>query len=343
MVKFWKKVMALSLSVLMLPVTLVACGGNVATETTAVSGPTESPEEAKVLKVLTLGHSLALDACHMLAMIAVEEGYDGLKIGTLYNGSASLQQHVIFLTENSREYQLYISSTETPDKIPQIMENVSMLDAIRFDNWDVFIMQSGTSEAIKEEVYTNGNIQKIQRYVNEHKTNPTARFAWNRTWATPTDNTLRDKYPYPESNPYYEVYKQYNDDRSLFYQDVAKNVKNHIITDDTFTFMIPSGTAFENAISSYLEQTDMHRDYAHASDFGRVVAAYTWLCTIMGIEKLDEIKLDKVPVKFFKSTQSTEDWVLTDMEKAIILESVNNAIAEPLKMTQSQYTTAPQS
>lgn len=342
MAKLLKKVLALSLAVLMLPAALSACGGDAATETTAVPGPTESPEEAKVLKILTLGHSLALDACHMLAMIAVKEGYDGLKIGTLYNGSASLKQHVIFLTEDSREYELHVSSTETPDEIPQIIENVSMRDAIKFDNWDVFIMQSGTSEAIKAEVYTNGNIQKIQQYVNENKTNPTARFAWNMTWATPTDNTLRDMYPYPESNPYYAVYKQYNDERSLFYQDVAKNVKDHIITDDTFAFLIPSGTAFENAISSYLDQTDLHRDYAHASDFGRVVASYTWLCAIKGIEKLDEIKLDKVPVKFFKSTRSPAEWVLTDMEKAIILEAVNNAIAEPLKMTQSQYTTAPQ-
>ena len=32
---------------------------------------------------------------------------------------------------------------------------------------------------------------------------------------------------------------------------------------------------------------------------------------------------------------------MTDAEKAIILESVNNALANPLQMTQSQYTTAP--
>ena len=136
--------------------------------------------------------------------------------------------------------------------------------------------------------------------------------------------------------------------RKTFYRlfdcmsDVVFALVDHIITDDTFAFLIPSGTAFENASSSYLDQTDLHRDYAHASDFGRVVASYTWLCAIKGIEKLDEIKLDKVPVKFFKSTRSPAEWVLTDMEKAIILEAVNNAIAEPLKMTQSQYTTAPQ-
>ena len=52
-------------------------------------------------------------------------------------------------------------------------------------------------------------------------------------------------------------------------------------------------------------------------------------------------KLDTIPKAFFKSTTGTTDRVLTDMEKAIVLESVNNALANPLQMTQSQYTVAP--
>ena len=44
---------------------------------------------------------------------------------------------------------------------------------------------------------------------------------------------------------------------------------------------------------------------------------------------------------FFKSTTGTQDRVLTEAEKDIILESVNNALANPTEMTQSQYTVAP--
>ncbi len=336
----WKRVLALSLSLLMVHGAFAACGAKEAAEPTTVPTPTEDPEEARVLKILTLGHSLALDACHMLAMIAVQEGYEGLKIGTLYNGSASLAKHVEFLTNNSNEYTLYISSTDTPDQIPAAIENASMYAALVYDKWDIIIMQSGTSEAPREEVYTNGNIQKIQEYVNQNKTNPNAIFAWNMTWAPPTDNTLRDKYPI-SPNIWYTCYEPFNDDRSLFYSGIAQNVKDHILTDDTFAFVIPSATAIENALSSHLEETDLHRDYAHASDLGRVVAAYTWLCTLMKVEKLEGIKLDKIPVKFFKSTQAAEDRVLTEAEKAIILEAVNNAIANPLQMTPSQYTVAP--
>ena len=49
-----------------------------------------------------------------------------------------------------------------------------------------------------------------------------------------------------------------------------------------------------------------------------------------------------VPKQFFKSNPAgTPDWVLTDQEKAILIESVNNALKNPLQMTQSQYTEAP--
>ena len=122
---------------------------------------------------------------------------------------------------------------------------------------------------------------------------------------------------------------------------ITKCVNDHIVPDETFQYLIPSATAFENALSSYLEEKDLHRDYAHASDLGRVIASYTWFCTLTGVEQLEQIKLDTIPKNFFKSTVAAEDRVLTDVEKAIILESVNNALANPLQMTQSQYTEDP--
>ena len=84
------------------------------------------------------------------------------------------------------------------------------------------------------------------------------------------------------------------------------------------------------------------RDYIHATDLGCTIAAYTWLCCLAGIEKLEQIKLDKIPKAFFNSTKSEFDLLLTEAQKAIILESVNNALAAPLKMTQSRFTAKPE-
>lgn len=334
-----KKTLTLMLCLLMVLGMLCACNGN-SNETEPETSATVPPEEENVLKVLTIGHSLAVDCGHMLALVADAEGYDGLQVGTLYYSGCSLEFHVKFMKQNSPVYSLYLSSTDKPNEPPIIMSSVTMQQAITYDYWDIFVMQGGVFEIGADLTYKNGNIQKIQEFVNQNKLDPDATFAWHMPWATPIDNELRDMYS-EDDNPYYREYARYYNKRNKFYEAITKCVKENILTDETFEFMIPSGTALENALSSYLEEKDIHRDYAHASNFSRVIASYTWYCKLAGIDKLDELKLDVVPKQFLRGDAANADWTLTQHEKDLILESVNNALAEPLKMTQSQYTVAP--
>lgn len=290
------------------------------------------------LKILTLGHSLALDSAHMLNLVADAEGYEGLTIATLYYSGCPLYKHVKFMTEDAAEYSLHLSSTDTPDQAPTKISGVTMKYALEYDDWDIVIMQGGVFEIAKHNTYTNGDIQLIQNYVNKY--NPGAIFAWNVTWVPPTTESLQNQYP-KSPNTYISGYAAYDNDRSVMYGYVMECVQAYIETDSTFIYVIPAGTAIENALSSHLEETDIYRDYVHMNDLGRVIAAYTWYCTLAGIDHLDEIQLDAIPVAFFKTTTGEEDRVLTDEEKRIILEAVNNALADPYNMTQSQYTVAP--
>lgn len=339
----WKKLIAIFLVFVTL-LGCTACGSDSAPETTGADqtapAPTLPEGEDAVLKVLTLGHSLAVDAGHMLAMIAAAEGYEDLKVATLYYSGCPLNKHVEFLTNDSREYNLYVSSTNEANNVPVIMEDVTMGEAIRFDYWDIIIMQGGVFEIANSSTYTAGYIQAIQTYVNEEKLNPYAIFGWNMAWAPPVDDDLRNTYSY-SPNSYFTSYEKYNHDRTTLYNAITQCVRDHIVTDETFQFVIPSGTVMENALSSYLTEKDLHRDYVHASDLARVMVSYTWYCTLTGVEQLEEIKLDAVPQKFLKSNQLLTDFVLTDADKALILESVNNALANPLQITPSQYTEAP--
>ena len=166
-----------------------------APETTEATKPafTEPEGEAEVLKVLTLGHSLAVNATRMLNLVAHAEGYKEMRIGTLYYSGCPLYRHVEFLTNDSPEYSLYISSTETPNEPPTVMENVTMCNAIQFDYWDIIIMQGGVFELAKPETYTAGHIQTIQNYVNEYKMNPNAVFGWHLPWALPPTRHCRMK------------------------------------------------------------------------------------------------------------------------------------------------------
>ena len=343
MKKRWNRILALSLAALLTLGTFTACGKTEEKEENKTPVVTESPEEAKVLKVLTLGHSLAVDSGHLLNLICATEGvgdYEEVIIGTLYYAGCTMSEHVNFMQNASPEYSLYVSSSKTPDEPPKVMKQIDMNIALEYDYWDIVVMQDGVFNVAQSSSYTKGDSKTLQDYVNEKKLNTNVHFAWHMTWVPPIDNTLRDTFP-NEPNSYYSNYDKYNQDRTTMYKAVVECVNEYIVTDKTFEFIIPSATAFENALSSYLEETDIHRDYVHATDLGRVIATYTWYCKLMGIDKLEEIKLTTIPRAFLNSTTGMDELVLTDMEKAVILESVNNALAKPMEMTQSQYTEAP--
>ena len=344
-----KRFLALILAVVMLLPVFAGCAnsgansganGDTGEQTETEPALTEPPEEAKVLKVLTLGHSLALNTGHMLALVADAQGFENLVVGTLYYSGCSLSRHLKFLGNDEPAYKLYLSSTDTPNETPKITKDVTMKDALTYDYWDIIVMQGGVFEIAESTAYTNGNIQLIQAYVNLHKLNPLAKFAWHMPWATPTDNDLRDAFG-RENNSYYKNYEQYNHNRLNFYNSMTKCVSDHIMTDETFELLIPTGTAIECAVSSYLTEKDIFRDYAHAGDLGCVIGSYVWYCKLAGLDKLETVNLDSVPKQFLRTHSTDQDWVLTDMEKTIILEAVNNTLAKPLELTESQYKTAP--
>ena len=153
--KIYKQTLALLLVFVTLVGTLSGCTAGKPAETTAPV-ETEPAEEAKVLKVLTLGHSLGVNAGFMLNAVAAAEGYEHMVIGTLYYSGCPLYKHVEFLQNNSAEYVLYISSTETPNKSPEALENATMQMALQYDYWDVIVMMGSNKELAKESAYTGG-------------------------------------------------------------------------------------------------------------------------------------------------------------------------------------------
>ena len=334
---------------LLLALGLCACGGDTPAEPTELSAtdPVETepakpalPENPKTLKVLTLGHSGTVDSNHMLALVANAEGYTGLTVATLYHSGCRLAQHVQFLTEDSPEYNLYLSNSANPAP-PEVLMNVTMKQALRYDNWDVIIIQGQGFEMGKEENMKMGYIQIIQDYVNEHKLNPNAVFGWHTGWCSATEPELMDMYPYTP-NTYYTNYAPYNTDRNNLYNVLIERIKTYILPDESFAVIIHTGTAFENALSSYMTEFDLHRDYTHGTDYTRLMAAYVWYCKLLGIEQLEDIKQDVIPVKYFRSNTGLQDIQLTELEKNILIESVNNTLKNPYEITQSQYTEAPQ-
>lgn len=337
-----KKIFALTLAVLTVLGAFTACGNTGDNETTAPTEPAivdYTQQEDGNLKILTLGHSLAVDAGHLLAPIAAAEGVNNLTIATLYYSGCSLKKHVEFSQGNLPEYKLYVSNSATPST-PTIMDSVTMKDALRYQDWDIIVMQGGVFEIAKSDTYTNGNIQTIQDFVKANTIKQDFVFAWNMPWSPATEMDLKAKYP-NSPNTYITSYEPYGNNRQTLFKEIAKCVGDHIMTDSTFKLLFPTGTAFENAMTSYLTEFDLHRDYVHASDLARMIISYTWFCKLAGIEKLTELKLTTIPQNFFNSITASADYQLSEAEINVVLESVNNALANPLQITNSQHTEAP--
>ena len=294
------------------------------------------------LKILTLGSSSSVDSNHMLNMvIAAEGGGAEVQVGTLYYSGCKLYEHVKFLQENAPVYTLYLSSTATPDKPPVTLKSVTMLDSILYTDWDIIFLQAGGFECMVDSTYTNGDIEIIRDYVDAHKTNPKAIFGWHCIGVSSTDPELTAMYPYTPNS--YEVNAaKYNYDRSLMLTERTSRLERFVMSDPDYVYVVPSCTATENAITSYLGQKGIKRDYTHLTDVGRLIASYVWFCELYGVEQLEQIKVDAIPAAFLKSTaDKTQDRVLTEGEKAVILEAVNNTLRDPLQITQSVYTAEP--
>ena len=337
-----KRCLAIALAALTGMNLLGGCGSQPAGTPTESQENTETlPEEIKTsLKVLTIGHSLAVDSCYMLSLIAAAEGYTELTVGTLYYSGCSLSRHVQYMSTDAREYSLYLSNSADTSEVRQTMDNITMREAVRYLDWDIVVLQGDSFEPAADATFSNGNIQTLQKFVNDNKLNPKAIFAWHMFWPIATDPELMATHP-TQPNPFAARYAKFDTDRNKLYAAYTDCVNKYILTDETISYVIPSGTAMENAMSSYMEEKDLLRDFGHANDLGRIIAGYTWYCTLRGIDALEEIKLSTIPMAYFKSTKDLQDRVLTDHEKELILESVNNALKNPLQVTQSQFTQAP--
>ena len=175
-------------------------------------------------------------------------------------------------------------------------------------------MQQGSTWSGKPETY-EPHLSNLIEYVNNNKTNPNARLAWNMTWAYQADFEK-------------DMFVQYARNQDVMYHAIIATVQSTVQAHKEFAYIMPCGTAIQNARTSYVGDT-LTRDGYHMSELGRVITSYTWLATFLN-EPLTEINFTNV----------SDTLILSEQDKAMILESVNNAIKNPFSVTNSTYTEA---
>ena len=265
----------------------------------------EIDETPDSLKILSIGNSFSDDTQAYLYQIAESYGFEEIVIANLYIGGCILQKHSQNADNNTPAYAYrknisgeFVTSTEE-----------TMLNGILDEDWDVITMQTDSSLAGIASTF-HPYLGNLKNYVNTHKTNPDATLAWHFTWAYPQNST-------------HAGFANYNKDQMTMYNAIKSVVQSEIVGDTDFSIIIPTGTAVQNARTSFVGD-NLTRDEHHLGiPFGRYVGGLTYFAALTGCS-IDDIEYAPEGV--------------TAAQISVAKESVNNAMTTPFEVTNSVYT-----
>lgn len=265
-------------------------------------------DEGKTLKLLAITSSFGVNTTEFLYDIAKAEGCTDVVVGRLYFGACTLKRHVNNANSNNPEYTYY--KNNSGEWITK--EGVAMLEGLQDEDWDIIFIQQSAAQAALVDTYED-YIDQLITYVNANKTNPDAKFIWNMTWAYQGDSQQ-------------EVFvENFGSDQMAMYQAIVDTTKEKVVPREDIAAIIPSGTAIQNARTSYFGDI-LTEDTYHLSELGKVIAGYT----------LYSVLVDK-PLETISLTQVSGGLELTDSNKEVIIDAVNNAVKTPFEVTQSAY------
>jgi len=258
--------------------------------------------EDGVLKVLAIGNSFSVDSMEYFYQIAQDLGVENIVLGDLYIGACSLDTHYANLKSGKAAYTYYTNYTGTWTTV----NNHTMQAAIESEEWDYICFQHSNigwdpnSYAILDDL-----IDSIAVFC------PDAKFVWNMYWAYPENST-------------HHAFPNYGGTQESMYNIILDRTQELVATNEKISIVIPTGTAIQNARSSFLGDT-LTRDNCHLNDIGKFIAGITWVEAITGIDTSNlQYHLD----------------IITEDIMAVALESVQNAMENPYELTPSQYTNA---
>lgn len=301
--------------------------------------------EENTIRILTIGNSHGNDVNWQLRHVFQQQDPDRrVVVGFLYYSGCSIARHVTYAENNSPEYIYYKNEYGTLVE----KDGATMLDGLQDEPWDIVLLQEMNKRAGKEAAFQNDNIDTLIDYVKANTTSD-PKIGWHMVWANPVTAQYWDESTRPTKLPegWVEEYtNDYNLDQQYMYDCMTANVEKYVLTNDRIdpNYVMASGTAIQYANNVLgLTDLDLYRDYTHISDFGRLISAYLWYAKLTGetLDSIDDIKVDVVPKALRQKRFQSEDLIITDEMKEIILKAVNHTLENPLSVPETMQTEDP--
>ena len=223
------------------------------------------PAQDSIIRVLAIGNSFSQDAVEQYLWELANEAGVKMIIGNAYRGGQGFQSHWIDVTEanNTFEYRKVQNGqrTNTP--------RMALADIITDEPWHFITFQQVSQESGLTTTFEPYLTYLIQ-YTQGLQTNPNAVYGYHQTWAYSHDST-------------HGGFANYGNRQQVMYDSICHAVQYATTTHPELRFMVPSGTAIQNARTTWLGD-NMNRDGYHLDlKMGRYTAACTWLEVITGI------------------------------------------------------------
>ena len=213
--------------------------------------------QQKTVRILAIGNSFSQDAVEQyLHELAEAEGISTI-IGNMFIGGCSLERHVKNARDNAPAYAYREIGTDGKKREKGKMS----LEAVLADeDWDYVSLQQASPFSGMYETY-EASLPELIEYVKARLPKKT-KLMLHQTWAY-------------ASTSKHSGFKNYNCNQLTMYQAIANAVKKAAKA-NKIKIVIPSGTAIQNARTSFIGD-HLNRDGYHLDvKIGRYTAACTW-------------------------------------------------------------------
>ena len=260
--------------------------------------------QQKTVRILAIGNSFSQDAVEQyLHELAEAEGISTI-IGNMFIGGCSLERHVKNARDNAPAYAYRKIGTDGKKREKGKMS----LEAVLADeDWDYVSLQQASPFSGMYETY-EASLPELIEYVKARLPKKT-KLMLHQTWAY-------------ASTSKHSGFKNYNCNQLTMYQAIADAVKKAVKA-NKIKIVIPSGTAIQNARTSFIGD-HLNRDGYHLDvKIGRYTAACTWF------------------ERIFKHNVVGNPYApegLDEARKAVAQKAAHAAVKHPYKVTELSIT-----
>ena len=273
-----KKILALTLSVLMLLSVMTACGEEtpVETEPAATTETTVATEpDDGVIDILMVGNSFCYYYVEELVGIAAAAGVN-MRVCNVYYSGCKMSQHYEWWAAKKSPYQFFETTAE---RGRLQTDGVSLEWALNQGNWDYISIQSlNITTSDPQQLMQDNKLYLDTFYGLFREQFPNATMLWHQTWSYAVGTAGNGTVTTPE-------------------KQVANHQRNHdvarLICEKYDLINVPSGDAWAIIRSEGYDMlcgrigkgTDHEGDYYHDGDVGggQYLNACVWFETITGI------------------------------------------------------------